>query len=68
VIRQLVFGGLRHEGEHEEGIECRPEFFGAFDVIGCVPQEERVPCLLEELLAEFLQSVRKERRYEDAFG
>jgi hypothetical protein len=22
---QLVFGGFRHEREHEEGIECRPE-------------------------------------------
>jgi len=66
--RQLIFGRFRREREHEEGIECRPELFGAINVIGdVIPQEEFVPCLVEKLLTKLLDSVREERGHENAF-
>jgi hypothetical protein len=55
---QLVFGGFRHEREHEEGIECRPELFGVVNVVGCVvPEEKLVPRFVKKLLTKLLDGV-----------
>lgn len=66
--RSTATAAGKHEREHKEGIECCPELLGVFNVFGGVPQEEFVPGFFEELLAEFLQSVREERGHENAFG
>ena len=66
--RQVSLGGIWYEREGEERIEGRPELAGVVDVVGNrVPEEEFFPCLVEELVAEFVRGVRKERRDQHAF-
>jgi hypothetical protein len=59
---------MSYERKHEERIEGRPELTGLFDVVrNRFPAEELLPRLGQELVAELVGRIGKERWHQDTF-